>query len=125
MSDAPTTFAGVVLCTVGDAGLAVRAQEVDAIAPEEPSAIDAALAYGVLRARSSEGRAVQCRGRLLRVDAVDVVATEGLQLLPVPFALARVADGAVTGFVEVRGALWPVVDVPQLVEHLARTEPLA
>ncbi len=109
---------GVVLCKVGAAGLAVAAEQVDAIAPNEDEAIDARLAYGF--EQSLEGRAVQCRGRLLRVDSVDVVATENVRVLPVPLAIAQAASGAITGFVELRGALWPLVDVPQLVEHLQR-----
>lgn len=107
---------GVVLCKVGAHGLAVAAEHVDAIAPTEHGAVDAGLAYGF--ERSSEGRAVQCRGRLLRVDSVDVVAGESVAVLPVPLALGSVASGAITGFVELKGALWPLVDVPLLVEHL-------
>lgn len=111
---------GVVLCKVGSAGLAVACKEVDAIADVDPSAIDAAWAYGD-RGTELTGRAVQSRGRQLRVDSVDVVALEGVPVLAVPFALSRLADGSISGFVELSGALWPLVDVVQLVMHLEHT----
>lgn len=116
----PGRLDGVVLCKVGSARLAVACNEVDAIADVDASAIDAAWAYGSQK-NGDAGRAVQCRGRQLRVDSVDVVALEGVPVLPVPFALSTIADGSITGFVELSGALWPVVDVVQLVTHLEHT----
>lgn len=110
---------GVVLCRVGEARLAVPCGEVDAIAPLDGPAWDVGLAFGSA-AGAVEGKALQCFGQLMRVDSVDVLTTPELTVLPVPSLLTGVADGALTGFVELLGALWPLVSAGHLLEHLRR-----
>ncbi|MER2565647.1 MAG: hypothetical protein ABTQ32_33300 [Myxococcaceae bacterium] len=107
---------GVVLCVVSGARLAVSADQVDAIAPAEGPVWDAGVAFG--ETSSPSGRALQCLGRLIRFDTIDVVATTGLEVLPVPAALVNTAHGALTGFVELSGALWPLVALDRLLAYL-------
>jgi len=109
---------GVVLCRVGDARLALDCDEIDAIAEPEGHTWDVGVAFGVDGA--GQGRALQFRGQLLKVDSIDVLATPGLVVLPVPAALTGVADGALTGFIEVLGALWPLVSSTLLLAHLEK-----
>ena len=109
---------GVVLCRVGGARLAVDCEEIDAIAEVDGHTWDVGLAFGI--DGGAGGRALQCRGQLLKVDSIDVLATPGLVVLPVPAALAGLADGALTGFVEVLGALWPLVSSALLLEYLEK-----
>lgn len=109
---------GVVLCRVGAARLAVACHEIDAIAPVDGKTWDVGLAFGV--DGTGEGRALQCHGQLLKVDSIDVLATPGLEVLPVPAALRSLGDGVLTGFIEVLGALWPLVSPALLLAHLER-----
>lgn len=109
---------GVVLCRVGAARLAVVCHEIDAIALVEGKTWDVGLAFGV--DATGEGRALQCHGQLLKVDSIDVLATPGLPVLPVPAALQGLGDGVLTGFIEVLGALWPLVSPSRLLAHLER-----
>jgi hypothetical protein len=107
---------GVALCRVGDARLAFPCAEIDAIAPASPEALDAAVAFGARLA--GEGRALAHQGRLLKVDSVDVLATTALPVLPVPLAAAGTAGGALEGFVQLAGVLWPLVSVRGLLDFL-------
>lgn len=107
---------GVVLCVVSGARLAVSADQVDAIAPADGQVWDAGLAFGT--PSDPAGRALQCLGRLIRFDSIDVVATVGLEVLPVPAALVNTAHGALTGFVELSGTLWPLVALDRLLGYL-------
>jgi hypothetical protein len=111
------TVDGVVLCRVGGARLAVPCDEVDAIADADAEAIDAGRAFG--EGLGPPGRAVQSAGQLLKVDSVDVVATPGVSVLPVPRALSGVVGGALVGFVELSGQLWPLVSPRGLLAWLA------
>jgi hypothetical protein len=113
---------GVVLCRVGGARLAVPCDEVDAIADADAEALDPGRAFGEVR--GAVGRAVQSAGQLLRVDSVDVVATPGLSVLPVPLVLTGVVGGALVGFIELSGQLWPLVSARGLLAWLvAETSP--
>lgn len=109
-------IAGVVLCRVGEARLAADCAEIDAIVESSGDGLSAALAFGA--GGDPRPRALQVRGRLLGVDSVDVVETPGLLVLSVPPLLQSAAGGAMTGFIEWSGALWPLVSVGRLLEHL-------
>ncbi|MCU0695284.1 MAG: hypothetical protein MUC96_02010 [Myxococcaceae bacterium] len=108
---------GVVLCRVGGARFAAPCDEVDAIADAEGELVDPSVAFGEVLA--PVGRALQAAGQLLRVDSVDVVASPGLSVLPTPLALAGLVGGALLGFVELSGQLWPLVSVRGLLEWLS------
>jgi hypothetical protein len=107
---------GVVLCRVGDARLAVRCDEVEVIADAPRDGVDAGPAFGL--ARQAAGRSVKVGAHRLRVDSVDVVTSEGLAVLGVPLVVTGVAGGSLRGFIEVSGALWPLVSVPSLIEFV-------
>jgi len=107
---------GVVLCRVGDARLAVRCDEVEVIADAPREGVDAGLAFGL--PRQAAGRSVKVQGRSLRVDSVDVVTAEGLAVLGVPLVVSGLAEGSLRGFIEVSGALWPLVSVPSLIQFV-------
>lgn len=109
---------GVVLCRIGGDRLALDCDEIDAIAEPDGHTWDVGVAFGVDGA--GHGRALQCRGQLLKVDSIDVLATPGLAVLPVPAALRGVADGALTGFIEVLGVLWPLVSSSLLLAYLEK-----
>lgn len=108
---------GVVLCRVGPDRLAVACDDVDGIVEAEGPSLDVAAAFSGT-AVGGEGRALLCAGQLLRVDSTDVVATPGLQVLPVPGAVGGAAGGALFGFVELGGALWPLVSAFELLRYL-------
>lgn len=105
---------GVALCRVGAARLAFPCDEIEAITGVEGTVLDAALAFG--DAATDVGRALLHHGRLLRVDSVDVLSTPSLAILPVPLALA--SHAALRGFIVLGDALWPLVSVPALLDHL-------
>ncbi|MDX2011364.1 MAG: hypothetical protein SFW67_14280 [Myxococcaceae bacterium] len=107
---------GVVLCRVGGARLAVPCDEIDAIAEADGELVDPSVAFGEVLA--PVGRALQAAGQLLRVDSVDVVASPGLAVLPTPLALGGLIGGALLGFVELSGQLWPLVSVRGLLDWL-------
>ena len=107
---------GVVLCRVGGARLALACGEVEGIVAPPPRPVELAVAFG--EPAQAEGRALSAAGRFLRVDSVDVLATPGLAVLPVPAALTGLAGGALTGFVELSGQLWPLVSAQGLLDWL-------
>jgi hypothetical protein len=107
---------GVVLCRVGGARLALSCHEVEHVAELPQGPIELAVAFG--EPAPAEGRALCAAGRFLRVESVDVLATPGLAVLPVPAALSGLAGGALTGFVELAGQLWPLASARGLVEWL-------
>lgn len=112
---------GVVLCHAGQGRLAVDCAEIDAIAASDASGWNLTSLFG--DQPSSPAKALQCSGQLLNVDSVDVVAAPGLPVLPVPHALAQTTGGALRGFVQLAGTLWPLVAVGPLLDHLDLRSP--
>jgi hypothetical protein len=55
------------------------------------------------------------------VDSLEI-ATDSLKLLPVPSMLLGQVGGALRGFVELAGALCPVLSVGEFSRYLARGE---
>jgi hypothetical protein len=108
---------GLVLCTAGGARVAVSTDEVDTISAVEGRTWDAALAFGLV-AGEGEGRALQVLGRLIRFDSIDVLATPGLEVMPAPLLVVNAAHGAIRGFVNVAGALWPLITLDRFLAHL-------
>lgn len=107
---------GLVLCRVGDGRLAVDCAEVDAItAPEAGSWNVAAVFEGII---GTSQKALQCSGHLLAVDSLDIVTTPGLRVLAAPALVMSASNGAVKGFVEWSGLLWPLVSVGPLLDFL-------
>jgi hypothetical protein len=101
---------GLVLCRVGDDRLAVRALEVNAFEPFDFAADYAGARFSSGATAPGDGKVLRHRDVRLAVDSVEVHA-ERVALLPVPPVLARVWGGALTGFVEAAGQLWPVVSL--------------
>lgn len=96
---------GLVLCTWDGARLAVRAQEVVHIEAPPEAAAEGAKS---LRART---------GALL-VVGIEIWSTPAL-LLPVPSLVNAMFRDALVGFVELGGALWPVMSLERLAQEVA------
>lgn len=104
---------GLVLCRVGADRLAVRASEVTAFELPTPGARYAGTGFtpGVLA--PLESKQLRHHGAALVVDSVEV-HSERLSLLPVPAVLTAVWGGALAGFVEAGGLLWPLLSLERL-----------
>lgn len=113
MTPAAEVIEGVVLCQVGAHRLAVRAQEVSSFDDADAHAPYAGHGFDSSAVRPQHARLLRHHGAGLVVDAVEVHA-ERLTLLPVPRVLAAVWGGALSGFVEVAGVLWPLVSLARL-----------
>lgn len=112
------TVEGVVLCRIGAHRLAVLAGDVAAVAPPAEGTPYAARAFATHVAPWPESaRQLGRDGTALVVDSVEIHG-ERLRLFPVPTLLARVMGGALRGFVETAGALWPVVSLERFSRHL-------
>ncbi len=109
----PELVEGLVLCRVGADRLAVRAREVSGIELPHASAPYAGAGFTPGAVRPADAKLLRAAGGGLVVDSVEVHA-ERLPLLPVPGVLARAWGGALTGFVEAGGALWPIVSLEVL-----------
>ena len=66
------------------------------------------------------GRLVEEQTGSLVVDSLEI-ATESVPLLPVPAMLAREVGGALRGFIELAGALCPVLAVGDFSRYLSRS----
>ncbi len=115
--DGDRTVEGLVLCRVGEHRLAVLPDDVTAIEEAHGEAPYAGRCF------SKKGRA-PAGARLLRderagvlVDALEVHA-ERLTLFAVPAALRPLMGGALAGFVEAAGGLWPVVSFGPFARYL-------
>lgn len=104
---------GLVLCRVGDDRLAVRASEVTAFEPPAPGVPYAGAAFSAAAPPPAQPRVLRAGPALLAVDSVEVFA-DRVPLLGVPPVLRTTWGGAVTGFVEAQGQLWPLVSLPRL-----------
>lgn len=101
---------GLVLCRVGDDRLAVPAREVTAFEAAEPNARYAGARFSPGAQPPAEARLLCNAQARLAVDSVQVHA-ERYAVLSVPPVLAGACGGALTGFVEAGGLLWPVVSL--------------
>jgi hypothetical protein len=114
---------GLVLCRVGEDRLAVRANEVTAFEIPHEGAPYAGVGFVPGAVAPAEGKLLRHHDSALVVDSVEVHA-ERLKLLAVPAMLrasARVGaaqawGGALSGFVEVGGLLWPVLSLQRFTE---------
>lgn len=108
MTPAAPLIEGVVLCRVGPHRLAVHAQEVTAFDAFDGTAPYAGAGFDAGLQAPGDARVLRHHATRLAVDSVEVRA-EQLPLLAVPSVMAGVWGGALAGFVETAGALWPVV----------------
>ena len=109
MTEPATRLEGVVLCRVGDARLAIAARDVVAFAAAAPEVVYAGRAFG-LGPGDAEPKAVRSAHASVSVDSIEVTS-DALAVLPVPGVLRRLD---LHGFVETRGALWPLVGLDGL-----------
>lgn len=107
---------GLVLCRVGADRLAVRAQEISSFEVPHPGAWYAGEGFSPGAQAPAEARSLRHHGTALVVDTVEVHA-ERLPLLAVPAVLARAWGGALAGFVETGGLLWPVLSLERFAQR--------
>jgi hypothetical protein len=123
VSEVRAVIEGLVLCRVGVDRLAVSAHEVTAfeLAPEGAPYAGRAFRQAAPAAADEPGlirKLLRHHDASLAVDSVEV-QSERLPLLAVPEVLKAAWGGALTGFVETQGQLWPVVSL----ERMTRSEP--
>jgi hypothetical protein len=110
---------GMLLCQAGAERVAFAAYEVDTI--ESPTTFGG-LAGSARQAFGEPARAerilVAATGEAVGVDALEIDA-EPLVVLPAPGVLCRVAGGSLLGFVQARGALWPLMSLVDFGRFLA------
>jgi hypothetical protein len=119
MATGSRSITGMLLCRAGHQRVAFSAHEVATI--ESPSTFggqagSACQAFGADTA--AERILVAASGEAVGVDALEI-DSEPLALLPAPALLARVAGGSLRGFVQVRGALWPLMSLVDFGRFLA------
>ena len=111
---------GTLLCRAGEDRVAFAAHEVDTI--ESPTTFGGRAGWACRtcpEAPHASGRIlVAGTGEAVGVDALEIDA-EPLVLLPTPGLLSRVAGGSLRGFIQVRGALWPVMSLVHFGRFLA------
>jgi hypothetical protein len=118
----PLRMAGVLLCRVGNGRLAFAAQEVDTIASAPAAGAPACSARQAFGESPGATRLLLApSGEAVGVDMLEIEA-ESHPLLPVPVLLRPMAGGCLRGFIQVRGALWPLVGLPELYRFLQRPE---
>lgn len=110
---------GLVLCRVGGDRLAVCASEVAAFEAATSSAFYAGTRFTPDARAPEEARLLRHELVALVVDSVEVHA-ERYPLLAVPPALSSSCGGALTGFVEAGGLLWPVVSLARFAADDAK-----
>lgn len=109
---------GLVLCRVGADRLAVRAHEVTAFEVPGPHARYAGAGFTPGAVAPADARLLRHHDTGLVVDSVEV-HSERLQLLEVPVVLRAAWGGALSGFVEAGGLLWPVLCLERLAPEVA------
>lgn len=109
----PETLEGVVLCRAGAHRLAVRAREVTDFGAFDAAAPYAGAGFDAHAVAPESARVLRHHGRALAVDSVEVHA-EPLQVLRTPAVLAQAWGGALCGFVEIAGKLWPLISLERL-----------
>ena len=118
VSEGSEVIEGLVLCRVGTDRLAVPAHEVTAFEVAVPGAPYAGTGFSPGALAPADARLLRHHDASLVVDAVEVHA-ERLPLLAVPMLLGGQAlkgawSGALFGFVETGGLLWPVLSLERL-----------
>lgn len=101
---------GLVLCRVGADRLAVRAHEVTAFEVPHERALYAGEGFTPGALAPADGKLLRHHHTGLVVDSVEV-HSERLPLLAVPAVLGSAWGGALAGFVEAGGLLWPVLSL--------------
>ncbi len=101
---------GLVLCRVGVDRLAVRALEVTSFDLPHPNALYAGVGFSAGALAPVDGKLLRHHDTSLVVDSVEVHA-ERLTVLAVPPVLRLAWGGALSGFVETGGLLWPVLSL--------------
>lgn len=109
----PETLEGVVLCHAGPHRLAVRARDVTDVGAFDAAAPYAGAGFDSQAVAPQTARVLRHHGRSLAVDSVEVHA-EPLRVLQTPAVLARAWGGALAGFVEISGRLWPLISLERL-----------
>jgi len=109
----PETLEGVVLCQAGAHRLAVRAREVTDFGAFDASAPYAGAGFEVDAVAPQTAKVLRHHGRALAVDSVEVHA-EPLRVLRAPVVLQHAWGGALAGFVEVSGQLWPLISLERV-----------
>jgi hypothetical protein len=112
-------IAGMLLCQAGAERVAFAAHEVATI--ESPTTFggragSARWAFG--EAARAERILVAATGEAVGVDALEIDA-EPLAVLPPPLLLGQLAGGSLRGFVQARGALWPLMSLVDFGRFLA------
>lgn len=112
-------IAGTLLCQAGTERVAFSAHEVATI--ESPTTFGgraslACQAFG--ESARAERILVAATGEAVGVGALEIDA-EPLAVLPVPVLLGRLAGGSLRGFVQARGALWPLMSLVDFGRYLA------
>jgi hypothetical protein len=113
---------GTLLCRAGEDRVAFAAHEVDTI--ESPTTFGGRAGWASPRRAEEPGAhatgriLVASTGEAVGVDAVAIDA-EPLTMLPAPRVLSRMAGGSLRGFIQVRGALWPVMSLVHFGRFLA------
>lgn len=118
-SDLHDHVEGLVVCRVGDFLLAFPASSVLRIsdwAVGDPPVPHARSAFSL---PPGAGRRVEEETGSLVVDSLEI-ATDSVQLLPVPAMLQGEVGGALRGFIELSGALCPVLSVGDFSRYLVR-----
>ncbi|MEW5740321.1 MAG: hypothetical protein AB1938_15440 [Myxococcota bacterium] len=118
MSATDTVVEGVVLCRVGGDRLAVLPSDVVGVELPDAKCPYAGSLFDGTTPSPADARLLRHELSGLVVDALEVHA-EPLSLMRVPPALRWVVGGALMGFVQVGGSLWPVVSLPALSRHLS------
>ncbi len=121
MTTASEVIEGLVLCRVGVDRLAVRAQEVTAFELPQPGAPYAGVGFEAGALAPLDGKSLRHHHTSLVVDSVEVHA-ERLKLLAVPPVLRLAWGGALSGFVETGGLLWPVLSLERFAAHTVSPE---
>lgn len=116
--DTPAHVSGLLLCRAGDHRLAFSAHEVVAVETWQPNE-----AYPHARAAfalpADKGRVlISATGDAVGVDKIEVFQ-EPLPLLAAPAVLASTLGGSLSGFVEARSMLWPVLRVAEFSRYLS------
>lgn len=117
MTATDSVVEGVVLCRVGGDRLAVLAGDVVGVELPDGASPYAGRLFERVASIPADARLLRHEVAGLVVDALEVHA-ERLALMRVPEVMKWVVGGALMGFVQAAGSLWPVVSLPALSRHL-------
>jgi hypothetical protein len=109
---------GMLLCRSGENRVAFAAQEVATIElPQDMVRPVGAARRAFGEPEGAERILVADSGEAVGVDTLEIDA-ESLELLPVPALLSGVVGGSLRGFVQARGALWPLMSLVDFGRYL-------